>query len=79
MKLEVVVVPVFDVDRARTSTLLRWRLDAHFVPDPDFPAMQMTLPCSGCAIIFGTGIPFGHAPVRRMASPPTYPSARYPR
>ena len=57
MKLEVVVLPVSDVDRAKAFYQgLGWRLDADFVTGPDFRVVQMTPPGSGCAVIFGTGI-----------------------
>jgi len=56
-KLEVVVVPVSDVDRAKTFYAgLGWRLDADFVTWPEFRVVQMTPPGSACAIIFGTGL-----------------------
>jgi catechol 2,3-dioxygenase-like lactoylglutathione lyase family enzyme len=57
MKLEVVVVPVSDVDRAKSFyELLGWRLDADFVTDEDFRVVQFTPPGSQCSIIFGTGV-----------------------
>ena len=56
MKLEVVAIPVADVDRAmRFYGRLGWRLDAHFVKG-DFRAVQFTPPGSPCSIHFGTGI-----------------------
>jgi catechol 2,3-dioxygenase-like lactoylglutathione lyase family enzyme len=56
-KLEVVVVPVSDVDRAKEFyTGLGWRLDADFAAGPDFRVVQLTPPGSACAIIFGTGV-----------------------
>jgi catechol 2,3-dioxygenase-like lactoylglutathione lyase family enzyme len=56
-KLEVVVVPVADVDRAKAFYQgLGWRLDADFVTGPDFRVVQVTPPGSACAIIFGTGV-----------------------
>jgi catechol 2,3-dioxygenase-like lactoylglutathione lyase family enzyme len=56
-KLEVVVLPVADVDRAKAFYQgLGWRLDADFVTGPDFRVVQMTPPGSACAVIFGTGI-----------------------
>lgn len=56
-KLEVVVVPVSDVDRAKEFyTGLGWRLDADFAAGPEFRVVQLTPPGSACAIIFGTGI-----------------------
>jgi len=57
MKLEVVVVPVSDVDQAKQFyTKLGWRLDAEFAAGPDFRIIQFTPPGSGCSIIFGKGI-----------------------
>jgi len=56
-KLEVVVVPVADVDRAKAFYQgLGWRLDADFATGPDFRVVQVTPPGSACAIIFGTGV-----------------------
>jgi catechol 2,3-dioxygenase-like lactoylglutathione lyase family enzyme len=55
MKLEVVVIPVSDVDRAkRFYDKLGWRLDADFVMDDDFRVVQFTPPGSSCSIHFGT-------------------------
>ena len=57
MKLEVVVIPVSDVDRAkRFYGDLGWRLDADFVVSDAFRAVQFTPPGSSCSIHFGTGI-----------------------
>jgi catechol 2,3-dioxygenase-like lactoylglutathione lyase family enzyme len=54
MKLEVVVIPVSDVDRAkRFYEGLGWRLDADFPGDHDFRVIQMTPPGSQCSIHFG--------------------------
>lgn len=56
-KLEVVVIPVSDVDRAkRFYDGLGWRLDADFTNDADFRVIQFTPPGSGCAIIFGRNV-----------------------
>ncbi len=56
-KLEVVVVPVSDVGRAKDFYQgLGWRLDADFASGPDFRVVQVTPPGSACAVIFGTGI-----------------------
>ena len=56
-KLEVVVVPVSDVDRAKEFyTKLGWRLDADFVAGDDFRVVQLTPTGSPCSIIFGSGI-----------------------
>ena len=57
MRLEVVVLPVSDVDRARDFyRALGWRLDADFAVDEAFRVVQMTPAGSACSIIFGTGI-----------------------
>jgi catechol 2,3-dioxygenase-like lactoylglutathione lyase family enzyme len=57
MKLEVVVVPVSDVDRAkRFYGQLGWRLDADFVTEPNFRVVQFTPPGSLASIHFGKGI-----------------------
>jgi catechol 2,3-dioxygenase-like lactoylglutathione lyase family enzyme len=57
MKLEVVVVPVFDVDKAKDFyQALGWRLDADFVTGADFRVVQLTPPGSACSVIFGTGL-----------------------
>ncbi|MDF0697108.1 VOC family protein [Rhizobium sp. MC63] len=56
-KLEVIVIPVSDVDRAkRFYEKLGWRLDADFSNDADFRVIQFTPPGSGCAIIFGRNV-----------------------
>jgi catechol 2,3-dioxygenase-like lactoylglutathione lyase family enzyme len=57
MKLEVVVLPVADVDRAKDFyKALGWRLDADFATGEDFRVVQLPPPGSACSIIFGTGI-----------------------
>ena len=57
MKLEVVVVPVSDVDRAKQFyKALGWREDADFVADEDFRIVQLTPPGSGGSIQFGVGL-----------------------
>ena len=57
MKLEVVVIPVSDVDRAkRFYQGLGWRLDADFPGAGDFRAVQMTPPGSPCSVHFGKGV-----------------------
>jgi catechol 2,3-dioxygenase-like lactoylglutathione lyase family enzyme len=54
LKLEVVVIPVSDVDRAkRFYEKLGWRLDADFVFDNGFRVVQFTPPGSACSIQFG--------------------------
>jgi len=57
MRLEVVVIPVSDVDKAKDFyQALGWRLDADIAPGPDYRVVQLTPPGSACAIIFGTGV-----------------------
>jgi catechol 2,3-dioxygenase-like lactoylglutathione lyase family enzyme len=57
MKLEVVVIPVSDVDVAKSFYLgLGWREDADFTSGPDFRVIQLTPPGSPCSVIFGTGL-----------------------
>src|SRR6185312_2865034 len=57
MKLEVIVIPVSDVDRAkRFYGGLGWRLDADFVVGDAFRGIQFTPPGSACSIQFGIGI-----------------------
>ena len=55
LKLEVVVIPVADVDRAkRFYGGLGWRLDADFA-NKDWRLVQMTPPGSTCSVMFGKG------------------------
>ena len=57
MKLEVVVIPVSDVDRASEFyKTLGWRLDADVLGDNDFRLVQLTPPGSPCSVHFGTGL-----------------------
>ncbi len=57
MKLEVVVIPVSDVDRAkRFYGDLGWRLDADFAAGDDWRAVQFTPPGSGASVIFGKNV-----------------------
>ena len=57
LKLEVVVVPVCDVDRAkRFYANLGWRLDADFVKGDSFRVVQFTPPGSPSSIHFGKGV-----------------------
>jgi catechol 2,3-dioxygenase-like lactoylglutathione lyase family enzyme len=57
MKLEIVVIPVSDVDRAKEFYgRLGWRLDADFAGGDDFRVMQFTPPGSGCSIILGKNV-----------------------
>jgi catechol 2,3-dioxygenase-like lactoylglutathione lyase family enzyme len=57
MKLEVLVIPVADVDRAkRFYGGLGWRLDADFAAGDAFRVVQFTPPGSPCSIHFGKGV-----------------------
>jgi catechol 2,3-dioxygenase-like lactoylglutathione lyase family enzyme len=57
MKLEVVVVPVADVDRSKEFyESMGWRLDADFATGEDFRVVQVTPPGSEASVIFGTGL-----------------------
>ena len=57
MKLEVVVIPVSDVDRAKEFYgRLGWRLDAEYDSGKDFRVIQFTPPGSGCSVIFGKNV-----------------------
>jgi catechol 2,3-dioxygenase-like lactoylglutathione lyase family enzyme len=57
LKLEVVVLPVSDVDRSkRFYESLGWRLDGDFVAGDSWRGVQMTPPGSPCSIHFGKGI-----------------------
>src|SRR5258707_6280355 len=57
LKLEVVVIPVSDVDRAkRFYGDLGWRLDIDYSAGDDYRVIQFTPPGSGCSVIFGKNI-----------------------
>jgi len=57
MKLEVVVIPVADVDRSKEFyRKLGWRLDADFPFDNGFRVVQFTPPGSGCSVQFGANV-----------------------
>src|SRR5271154_2106250 len=57
MKLEVIVIPVSDVDRSKEFyRKLGWRLDADYDSGKDFRVIQFTPPGSGCSIIFGKNV-----------------------
>jgi catechol 2,3-dioxygenase-like lactoylglutathione lyase family enzyme len=56
-KLEVLVIPVSDVDRAKEFyASLGWRLDADYDNGSDFRVIQFTPTGSGCSIIFGKNV-----------------------
>ncbi|MGC4112818.1 MAG: glyoxalase superfamily protein [Nocardioides sp.] len=63
-KLEVVIAPVSDVERAREFYIdtLGFRLDSDFHPNEHFRAIQVTPPGSACSIVFGVGLGGGVAP-----------------
>ena len=57
LKLEVIVIPVSDVDRAkRFYEGLGWRLDADFAAGDSWRVVQFTPPGSPCSIHFGRGV-----------------------
>ena len=57
MKLEVVVVPVSDVDRAKEFyKRLGFREDIDYVGSHSYRVVQLTPPGSACSIIFGKGV-----------------------
>jgi catechol 2,3-dioxygenase-like lactoylglutathione lyase family enzyme len=56
-KLEIVVIPISDVDRAKEFYgRLGWRLDADYDNGADFRVVQFTPPGSGCSVIFGKNV-----------------------
>ena len=56
-KLEVLVIPVSDVDRAKEFYAnLGWRLDADYDNGSDFRVIQFTPTGSGCSVIFGRNV-----------------------
>src|ERR1700709_263558 len=57
MKLEVVVIPVSDVERAKAFyTGLGWRLDADVVEGDGLRLVQLTPPGSPCSVHVGNGL-----------------------
>jgi len=68
MKLEVVTLPVTDVDRAKSFyQSLGWRLDADIVRGDAFRVVQLTPTHSPCSVAFGTGLTTGEpGSVRRL-------------
>ena len=57
MRIEVIVVPVSDVDRAKEFySRLGWRLDADVATGDDFRLVQLTPPGSPCSVQLGTGL-----------------------
>lgn len=68
-KLEVVVVPVSDVDRAKDFYLgkLGFRLDADTRPTPDLRVVHMTPPGSACSVVIGPALISADAPAGAAA------------
>jgi predicted enzyme related to lactoylglutathione lyase len=57
MKLEVVIVPVSDAERAKEFYAgLGWRLDGDFAAGDDWRGIQFTPPGSACSVIFGKNV-----------------------
>ncbi len=57
MRLEILVVPVSDVDRAKEFYgRIGWRLDADYAAGDEFRVIQFTPPGSGCSVIFGKNV-----------------------
>jgi catechol 2,3-dioxygenase-like lactoylglutathione lyase family enzyme len=63
-KLEVVIVPVTDVDRAKDFYLgkLGFQLDADTQPTPDMRVVHMTPPGSACSVVIGPALISEEAP-----------------
>lgn len=60
MKLEVVTLPVADVDRAKAFyQSLGWRLDADIAVGDAFRVVQLTPTHSACSVAFGKGVTTG--------------------
>jgi catechol 2,3-dioxygenase-like lactoylglutathione lyase family enzyme len=59
MKLELVPVPVSDVDRAKTFYVekIGFNLDVDVKPNDTVRVVQLTPPGSGCSIVISTGLP----------------------
>ena len=80
LKLEVVVIPVSDVDRSkRFYESLGWRVDGDFTNGPDWRAVQMTPPGSPCSIHFGKGITSAEPRVDPQPVPYALRSGDWPR
>jgi catechol 2,3-dioxygenase-like lactoylglutathione lyase family enzyme len=57
MKLEVLIIPVTDLDRAKAFyEKMGFRLDIDYAANEDFRVLQFTPPASEASIIFGKGI-----------------------
>ena len=60
-KIELIPIPVTDVDRARAfyETQLGWHVDIDDAPAPGIRLVQLTPPGSGCSIVIGSGVAEG--------------------
>jgi catechol 2,3-dioxygenase-like lactoylglutathione lyase family enzyme len=57
LKLEVIVIPVSDVERSKQFyAILGWRLDADFAGPDDYRVIQFTPPGSNASVIFGKNV-----------------------
>jgi predicted enzyme related to lactoylglutathione lyase len=63
LKLEVVLIPVTDVDRAKAfyAEQVGFTLDVDHRANEHFRVVQLTPPGSACSIVFGKGLPTGAA------------------
>jgi catechol 2,3-dioxygenase-like lactoylglutathione lyase family enzyme len=61
MRLEVVPLPVSDVDAAKAfyTEQVGFKLDHDVRPNDDMRVVQMTPPGSGCSVVIGEGLPLG--------------------
>jgi len=61
MKLEVVPIPVSDVDAAKAfyTEKVGFNLDNDVRPNPGMRVVQMTPPGSACSVVIGEGLPLG--------------------
>ena len=76
MKLEVLFIPISDVDRAKHFyEKLGFRLDIDFANE-DFRVIQFTPPGSKASIIFGKGITSAQLPLQQHCGEPTRQGAR---
>jgi catechol 2,3-dioxygenase-like lactoylglutathione lyase family enzyme len=66
MKLEVLVLPVTDVDRAKTfyAESAGFRLDVDHQPNDEFRVVQFTPPGSACSVTFGIGLGVENHPIK---------------
>ena len=70
LKLEIVVIPVSDVERAKQFyAKLGWRLDADFAGPDDYRVIQFTPPGSNASVIFGKHVTSGCARLRAGTLP----------